>query len=86
MPFPFLREGGEPVDLIPKSEILKQVKSEVITADDMVNELTPVHMSRDKEKAAPAIWSKPSERRTIARGRRDASPLVPNHLYSHRRI
>jgi len=41
--------------------------------------LTPVHMSRDKGKAAPAIWSKSSEKRTIARGRRDVSPLVSNH-------
>ena len=40
--------------------MLNKVKREVTTADAMENRLIPVQMSRDKEKAAPAIWRKPS--------------------------
>ena len=51
----------------------------VIKTDNMENLLMPVQMSRAKEKAAAAIWSKPRVRRTIAIDWRDFSPSMSVH-------
>ena len=72
----FSREVRRLVDLLSKRQILKKVRSVVTNADNMENRLTPVQMSKAKENAAPAIWSKPRVRRSFARDCRDFSPSM----------